>query len=147
MGARLLLLPLLLVLFFALGEPIQLIEQAYAKCCSYWVCGRWSGLVYGDLALNSPTGKITIGKESYTVDISPEVEESFKEAGLSHAFGFIVLTGFPQEGLPHKRIVVTAFVPAERDSHNNQKVSAERSVKMYNKMFVEEYKEYNRVKK
>lgn len=101
-------------------------------------------MAYGEIELQSPTAKVTIGKQSYVMDVSQEVEDAFKKSKMTHAYGFIVLRG-EGETTP-KKPLITAFVPGDRENHDN-KISAEKSVIFYNKLFVQEIAEYGGKKK
>jgi hypothetical protein len=142
---------LVLFLFLSGSQSFLMVDPAYPGCgnCWLWPTG-WGCLAYGDIELQSPTAKITLKKESYTVGVSQDVEQAFKDANITHAYGFILMTAYGKtkektREIEYPHFVVTAFVPGDRDNHEN-KINAEKAVNMYNDIF-EHYFEKNKEQK
>jgi hypothetical protein len=141
-------LPLLALSAFI--SPVQMTEEALAICCNPFVCGRWSGMVYGDITLNSPTATITLfspafGMKPITLDVDPVLEQKFKkDIPEGRAFGFIIIRGDDNDTYPKKPTVVE-FVPADPEDHQKKHPVAD-AVNQYHKTFAKEYAEYEKKK-
>jgi len=139
------LVPMLVVLLLlTAGQSVQMIDWAYAACCNIWKpgCVSWSALVYGRIVIQDSKAIISIDKkEGYKVEVSQDVVKAFKEANLTSAYGFIVLSG---TGTKEKvEVTVTAFVPAHPEKHDST-IGAEKAVKIYNKRFEDYFEEYQK---
>jgi hypothetical protein len=125
-------------------------EEALALCCNPYVCGRWAGMVYGEIALNSPTATITLASPSFgmkpiTLDVTPELEKRFKEdIHGGRGFGFIIIRGDENDTYPKKPTVVE-FVPADFEDHQ-RKLPVADAVNQFHKTFAKEYAEYEKKK-
>ena len=152
---RMLIALVALLLFFSLGEPVQMVEEANANCCNPRWCGYWSIFLFGGVKLQGTAAIVTVGKESYSFEVSEELamrlnqvkdkgtDDYSKQITTTGAFGFIILRGFG-EIKGEKKVMVTDFIPADRETHD-KKVSAQVAVDNYNKMYAEQYglkKEY-----
>jgi hypothetical protein len=141
-------LPLLALCAFI--SPVQMTEEAFAACCHPFVCGKWSGMVYGEIGLNSPTATITLtspafGMKPITLDVDPELQKRF-EADIpdGRGFGFIIIRGDENDTEPKKPRVVE-FVPADLVDHKKQ-LPVAAAVNEYHKIFAEKYAEYEKKK-
>jgi hypothetical protein len=133
----------------SLGEPLPMIEQAYANCCSPSRCNSWGLMLYGTAELPEVPGnmaQITVGKESYSIEVEETFlkrlqEERMAEKTNGPAHGFVIVHGFGETA--PKKLMVTDFLPANPKLHH-KKLSVQEAVNNYQnlKEYKDDLKEY-----
>ena len=142
------LFPLMALFLFTL-LPMPMIEQAYANCCNPRLCGYWGLMMYGVVDLQDNMAHITIGKESYSIEVEEtflkrlkeEKDQRMAQALKEPAHGLIIVHGFGDTA--PKKLMVTDFLPAD-PVHHHRKVSVQEAVNNYKnfKQYKEDLKEY-----
>ncbi len=128
------------------AQFILMSDQTNAACCSPFVCSRWHGLIYGSMELQSSMAKITIGKESYLLDVDPDLAQKFKADIGPRGFGFIVIEGVDTDTYPKKPVIKEFVVADYNDMTHTNEIPAAEAVNKYNKLFDQEFSVYQKKK-